>query len=1605
MTVVLSMRPCPLRSLLSLLAACLTAARNGSDLYRIDTRLPLFTDPVLRILADGDCSKGVPGSVAAWPGGVEIHEAHSRKWHWSDTGPLSCAETDPVCHYSSSKQAFWCQASPGGVDPDLLNCECQQCPCPAGLGGFACSACTDDTACGVHERCSGGVRLSEIDKPYTCRFSDAWRRKSSYKLFWRNGWAQPIAYVRWLPSNSTVQLDFIQSMCSSTQPVLFQCSCSDCSLHRDSVDQLTDEHTGVCAEKSIPSPCSKCEACTCNFPEESALGSLAKQIIAGVHGGVHVGCDGSGNTSRCVAVLDDLPMKLELDCEAGSCVDKNVTEPEAFVATSSLSWSATAMVCLASLFALSIVVLGYVALRGAWKQRLAAIAPLSEPGTTQAAPRSSAPLSLSWQGVSCMRAGRQVLLDVSGSIESSTSGEGRLVALVGPSGSGKTTLMEALAGQVTRGDKGCVAFNGQLLSPGARKNLVSFVRQDDIFGPLLTVREVIEFSAALRLRGLSAVKRAGRVSWTLKMLKLEAVADSRVGDAAHRGISGGERRRVAIGVEVVVSPAVMVLDEPTTGLDASSALLLGQTLAALAQDGRLLICSLHQPRPELLSLFHQTIRLGTASKEESEVVAAQSGENRQGAAHGERSETDDTKAEQSSPKADGELQGSTQATAGAAQDVAQSCSVASRAGFAVQVLELWRRSLLESLRGGRGDLWAAVVVTGVGVFIGYTFKDLNSGLDGVQNRFGSIFFVQLFFAFFGLQACASWYVDRPRFERETESRIYSSAAYVFAKAVSYLWWYCLLLPSLFVLVAYSLIGYRFDGPSKPLMYFLCVAGTMASSSGMSLLCLSSSESFGSGMSSSAILVTVMLMYSGFLQRRDAIPVELRWLVDISPFSHSFAAMMSNELGGLETTIDASGYQQVEIQGEIWLYQFDIVPDQLSLHAHALGTFAAAVWFLALASVWSGWYRVAAVPRLACLLNKRAQTYCAAESSACSVTVEPDEPVPVQDESFKPKAPGSLLWDDLQATLPSGKALYEGFSGVAQVGKPLAVLGPSGCGKTTLLSCLAGETQRVRWSGSVFLGNQEMTALKLSQVVGYVRQDDSLHSELTVSETIAFAAALRLSSASNMQQAGRVDWVLRRLGLQTVAKSRLGGEKCRGVSGGERRRTSVAVELVASRGVLVLDEPTSGLDEEAARALCGLLAELALEGCVVIASLHQPTDQLLSNFHDTLVLGPSGRVAYFGITADLGKAADAVSVKPRLTAAADYFLDLVSGEDADKTCHAYHGSAFEVRAREKLCKAKELCSKVTLPSPGTQSSTESGRMLPPLATQLRHLAVRELRIAIRDRTLARYHYGGALVAGLLLGFTYLQMPLNLSGVISRIGLFFAAECILATQALQGLMAWRQGHTCFVRERAAGYYSTGAFVCAKVAVDALMLRLGPAVLMCLSTYQLAGLAPGREAACCLGFCLASLASATFCLALGALAPRSRALLPVAVLLQLLFLLFGGILLSKAPRLLAYISYFRASYHLLVANEFRGQRFAFDPNGVEADFKEMSGEEWMRLLHIEDRAAAEQALWLIGWTLAYVVIAWAALALGGRRHRQFKKHVPTQSQPAKGAKEVQD
>ncbi|KAH0692547.1 hypothetical protein KY285_019644 [Solanum tuberosum] len=199
-----------------------------------------------------------------------------------------------------------------------------------------------------------------------------------------------------------------------------------------------------------------------------------------------------------------------------------------------------------------------------------------------------------------------LLHDISGEAH-----DGELLAVLGASGSGKSTLIDALANRIEKESlKGEVKLNGEKLHTKLLKVISAYVMQDDLLYPMLTVEETLMFSAEFRLpRTLSKSKKKGRVQALIDQLGLRNAAKTIIGDEGHRGVSGGERRRVSIGIDIIHDPIILFLDEPTSGLDSTSAFMVVKVLQRIAQSGSIVIMSIHQPSNRILGLLDRLIFL------------------------------------------------------------------------------------------------------------------------------------------------------------------------------------------------------------------------------------------------------------------------------------------------------------------------------------------------------------------------------------------------------------------------------------------------------------------------------------------------------------------------------------------------------------------------------------------------------------------------------------------------------------------------------------------------------------------------------------------------------------------------------------------------------------------------------------------------------------------------------------------------------------------------------------------------------------------------------------------------------------------------------------
>ncbi|XP_068657017.1 ABC transporter G family member 9-like [Aristolochia californica] len=186
---------------------------------------------------------------------------------------------------------------------------------------------------------------------------------------------------------------------------------------------------------------------------------------------------------------------------------------------------------------------------------------------------------------------------------------GEMLAMLGPSGSGKTTLLTALGGRLHGHLSGSVTYNDMPFSKSMTRN-TGFVTQDDDLYPHLTVTETLVYTARLRLpRKISKEEKVGLAMAVISLLGLTHCKDSIIGGGLVRGISGGERKRVSIGQEMLINPSLLFLDEPTSGLDSTTAQKIVSTLEELAAGGRTIIMTIHQPSSRIFYMFHKVLLL------------------------------------------------------------------------------------------------------------------------------------------------------------------------------------------------------------------------------------------------------------------------------------------------------------------------------------------------------------------------------------------------------------------------------------------------------------------------------------------------------------------------------------------------------------------------------------------------------------------------------------------------------------------------------------------------------------------------------------------------------------------------------------------------------------------------------------------------------------------------------------------------------------------------------------------------------------------------------------------------------------------------------------
>jgi ABC-type multidrug transport system ATPase subunit len=498
--------------------------------------------------------------------------------------------------------------------------------------------------------------------------------------------------------------------------------------------------------------------------------------------------------------------------------------------------------------------------------------------------------------------GYQILHSISATVE-----RGKLLGVMGGSGSGKTSLIDVIMGRAAGSISGRVTFDGVDPAPLIPK-LCAYVKQGDFLLPHLTCRETLQFAARLRLPAeLSDEEREQRVEEVITELGLKDCADTRVGNEYARGLSGGEKRRVSIGVQLLTDPKLLILDEPTTGLDSFTAHNLVEYLVKLAAQGRTIICSIHQPRSDIFQLFDSIMLLARGhivySGPTSGVVSHFEKLGVPCPEHTNPADiildaiSVDPRTPQSEASSRQRLKSfilawqahsatSAEAAVVVPADTHEQVPIVfpTRASWPRQVVILTHRACLNLWRDRLTTLGYLAEMLVISVLLGIIFYHIPTDLiSGIRSRVAVLYLLSSMQSYLLLIFALYILVDELAvFDRERSDHMYEAIPWVISRwlSTSVL---NILLPIIFSLIVYSMVGLRTDLPGYQnfWVFVLVQVAIQHCCTAMAIFCASINRPFAKSSLLANSIYTFTVLSSGFFAQTTTIPSYISWFQYIS----------------------------------------------------------------------------------------------------------------------------------------------------------------------------------------------------------------------------------------------------------------------------------------------------------------------------------------------------------------------------------------------------------------------------------------------------------------------------------------------------------------------------------------------------------------------------------------------------------------------------------------------------------------------------------------------------------------------------------------------------
>ncbi|XP_010042280.2 pleiotropic drug resistance protein 3 isoform X3 [Eucalyptus grandis] len=1097
-----------------------------------------------------------------------------------------------------------------------------------------------------------------------------------------------------------------------------------------------------------------------------------------------------------------------------------------------------------------------------------------------------------------------IIKDVSGTIK-----PGRMTLLLGPPGCGKTSFLKALSGTLGKSIKvtGEISYNGHYLNEFIPQKTSAYISQFDLHIPDMTVRETLDFSARcqgvgsredimmeisrrekeagifpdpdidtyMKATAFKGLKRTLRTDYILKILGLDICAGTLVGDPMRRGISGGQKRRLTTAEMIVGPKKALFMDEITNGLDSSTAFQIVSCLQQLAHltDATILV-SLLQPAPETFDLFDDLILLvegkivyqgprdqalkffedcGFRCPERKgvadflqEVISRK--DQAQYWQHPELPYSymsvdmfcKKFKESYCGMKLDQELSGIFD----------RSKSHKNALSFDVYSLSRWEllracmaRELLLMRRNSFIYVFKSVQLIFVAFITMTVFLRTRMGIDvfHANDYMGSMFYGLIILLVDGFPELAMTVSRLTTFYKQKELYFYPAWAYAIPASI-------LKLPlSLLESVVWTSLTYYVIGYSPEVGRFF-----------RQLLLL-----FSVHLSSISMFRFLASIFQTAVASNLAasMPAWLKWGFWVSPLTYGEIGLSINEfhaprwqkISSSNTTI---GHTILESRG----LNFNGYFFWISVGALLGFTLLFNIGFtLALTFLKPPGSSRAIVSR------EKYMHRSGTEDSQDNVKHEEPKKVPAEVVQTKhvgrmvlPFTPLTLVFKDVQYYVDAPVEMrQQGFAqkrlqllsditGTFRPGILTALMGVSGAGKTTLMDVLCGRKTTGYIEGEIKVGGYPKVQETFARISGYCEQTDIHSPQITVEESVIFSAWLRLDPQINSERKMEfVNEVLETIELDGIKDSLVGIPGVNGLSTEQRKRLTIAVELVANPSIIFMDEPTTGLDARAAAIVMRAVKNIVDTGRTIVCTIHQPSIDIFEAFDELVLLKAGGRLIYSG---PLGhnssiviKYFESIPGVPDIKSnynPATWMLEVTS-----TSTEAELGIDFALFYKESTLYEtnKELVKQLSTPLPGTSDLHFSSRFSQKWWGQFKSCLWKQYLSYWRSPPYNLTRTLHTIAVSFLFGLLFWNQGKKLNNqqnLFNVLGSMYIAVLFLGINNCSSVLHYvATERTVMYRERFAGMYSSLAFSLAQVVVE-IPYILVQAILFVIITYPMIG-----------------------------------------------------------------------------------------------------------------------------------------------------------------------